>query len=522
MYELLTQQHAFQGEDRQSLLQQIVSDDPIPPRRHNSAIPVDLETIVLGAMAKSREERYPSAQAMADDLERFLTGKPTLARRPTLGDRAAKWARRHRSLVAVAACSVFVLSVISAIGMFLLAREQARTSANFQAAQQNLQRAKRHEEEAHDAVDRFGLQMADRLSDVPGAETIRRDLLVGALKFYRQFMNDAGHDPQFRRELALAHFKSGVIAGKLGFAKEAIREYQAAEVLLAELANSDPEKGQTSAHLAVTHNNLALLLVGRGDINAARKHYAAAIRIQRQLVEKHGDQPAYAGQLAESEANFGMLLDQAGDSAAAEQALRTAVNLLRPLAESRPKEPKYARNLAIACNNLSYVLRKRNVVGADSAAREAVDILQQLVDGDPGEIQYQDDLALCYNNLAALESHAQRLPEAIEWHRRAIALQEQLMRKAPAVVRHRSDLAISLNNLGMAYCRAARGADADVAFARATDLLSTLADDYPQELTYRSSLAALLNNQALALANAGRHEQALEIFPQAIKSQEIC
>ena len=170
LYELLTQQHAFAGEDRQSLLRQIVDDDPIPPRRHNPAIPVDLETIVLGAMAKSREERYASAQAMADDLERFLAGKPTLARRPTLGDRAAKWARRHRSLVAVGACSVLVLSVISAVGMFLLAREQARTIGELSDSARQTSSVRSGISKARGAVDQFGMRMADRLSDVPGAE----------------------------------------------------------------------------------------------------------------------------------------------------------------------------------------------------------------------------------------------------------------------------------------------------------------------------------------------------------------
>ena len=58
LYELLTQQHAHAGDDRQSLLRQIVEDEPIPPRRINPAVPIDLETIVLGAMAKSRDERY--------------------------------------------------------------------------------------------------------------------------------------------------------------------------------------------------------------------------------------------------------------------------------------------------------------------------------------------------------------------------------------------------------------------------------------------------------------------------------
>ncbi len=102
LYELLTQRQAFPGDDRQSLLRRIVSEEPIPPRRLNPNLPIDLETIVLSAMAKPREERYATAQALSDDLGRFLAGEPTLARRPTLVDRAAKWARRHRPLVALA------------------------------------------------------------------------------------------------------------------------------------------------------------------------------------------------------------------------------------------------------------------------------------------------------------------------------------------------------------------------------------------------------------------------------------
>jgi serine/threonine protein kinase len=515
LYELLTQQHAFAGEDRQSLLREIVNEEPIPPRRHNSAIPVDLETVVLGAMAKSRDERYASAQALADDLDRFLSGKPTLARRPTLGDRAAKWARRHRSLVAVATCFVFVLSLVSAAAVALLVREQARTSENYQ-------RAERYFQQARLTVDQFGMRFADRLVDVPGAETLRRDLLHEALNYYRRFMVDAGDDPQFRHELALAHFKSGLIASRLGASVDAINEYQHAQNLLLELVKTGSAQDEHSAQLAVTQNNLALLLAARGDVSAARKQYADAIAIQQRLVNEHSDVPVFAGQLAESRANLGMLLDQVGESTGAERSLRAAVDVLRPLAESLPNEPKYARNLAIACNNLSFILRKRDVAAADEAAREAVALLETLTKAQPREIQFQDDLALCYNNLAALQSHQHRLTEAIEWHNRAIALQERLVRKAPAVVRHRSDLAFSLNNLGVAYCRAGHGPGADDAFASARQLLVALTEDFPEELAYRTSLAALLNNQALALADAARFEQALELYPAAIESQQAC
>ncbi|MEX2318187.1 MAG: serine/threonine-protein kinase [Pirellulales bacterium] len=529
LYELLTQRQAHPGDDRQSLLRQIVEVEPIRPRRLNPAVPIDLETIVLGAMAKSRDERYASAQALADDLERFLSGKPTLARRPTIFDRTAKWARRHRSLVAVAAAALVLLTLVSAVGMALLVREQARTSAaltdakaSAQTAHQSVARAERHFRQARGAVDQLGMRLADRLLEIPGAESLRRDFLVDTLGYYRQFAAEADNDPQLRNELALAHFKSGVITAKLGAAGDALVEYEAARGLLAQLAAAEPTKTEPRAQLAVTHNNIGLLLAARGDVERARQQYDQAIEIQKRLVDENAGGPAFAGSLAETQANLGMLLDQLGDFAEAEKSLRAAVDLLRPLAESRGDVPKYARNLAIACNNLSFVLRGRDADAAQSASREAIAILEQLAEQAPSEVAYLDDLALCYNNLAALEGHKAQVGQAIDWHQRAIAIQEQLVRKAPAVVRYRSDLAVSLNNLGVAYCRAAQTADADAVFGRARELLGTLAGDYPDEIAYSSSLAALLNNQALALAGAGRNDDALEIYPTAIEAQRKC
>ena len=72
------------------------------------AIPRDLETIVLKAMAKDPAARYATAGALAEDLGRFLDERPILARPPSPFDRAGKWARRHRP--AVAAAAVLVLA----------------------------------------------------------------------------------------------------------------------------------------------------------------------------------------------------------------------------------------------------------------------------------------------------------------------------------------------------------------------------------------------------------------------------
>ena len=82
LYELATLRPAFDGHDRQELLRQIASDEPIPPRRLDPTIPRDLETILASAMAKEVDDRYGSATELADDLRRFLDGRPILARRP--------------------------------------------------------------------------------------------------------------------------------------------------------------------------------------------------------------------------------------------------------------------------------------------------------------------------------------------------------------------------------------------------------------------------------------------------------
>src|SRR5207302_26171 len=95
LYELLTLEPAYNGRNREEVLRQIAFEEPRLPSRLNKAVPPELETIVLKAMAKSPEERYATAQELADDLKRFLEDKPIRARRPTLVQRVKKWARRH-------------------------------------------------------------------------------------------------------------------------------------------------------------------------------------------------------------------------------------------------------------------------------------------------------------------------------------------------------------------------------------------------------------------------------------------
>ncbi len=111
LYELLALEPVFSGSDRQELLRQIAFEEPRPPRRVNPAIPAELETIVLKALAKNPDERYATAKEVAEDLQRFLDDQPIRAKRPTLLQRARKFARRHRSLVTTVAVSSALLII---------------------------------------------------------------------------------------------------------------------------------------------------------------------------------------------------------------------------------------------------------------------------------------------------------------------------------------------------------------------------------------------------------------------------
>jgi WD40 repeat protein/serine/threonine protein kinase len=115
LYELLTLRPAFFGDDRVEILRRIAQDMPTPPRKLDPTIPIDLETIVLKAMAKAPPDRYATAAELAADLGRFLENRPIHARRPSFADRGAKWIRRHRALVANLATAVGLIGVALAL-----------------------------------------------------------------------------------------------------------------------------------------------------------------------------------------------------------------------------------------------------------------------------------------------------------------------------------------------------------------------------------------------------------------------
>jgi WD40 repeat protein/tRNA A-37 threonylcarbamoyl transferase component Bud32 len=126
LYQLLTGELPFCGTTRM-LLHQVLHDDPKPPRRLNDKVPRDLETVCLKCLEKDPARRYATAQALADDLRRFLKGEPVSARPAGAWERGWKWVRRRPAaagLLGLGAVTAVTLAAL-AVGLFYGARLEA-------------------------------------------------------------------------------------------------------------------------------------------------------------------------------------------------------------------------------------------------------------------------------------------------------------------------------------------------------------------------------------------------------------
>jgi tetratricopeptide (TPR) repeat protein len=153
-YELLTARQPYRGATQIDIALAVINEKPIPPRHLVPDLPAALEAICLKAMAKVREERYPTAQALAEDLQRWLEGDPVLARP---GGRVVTTVRRlakgrKSPLILIAAAAILL---VAGMGFFIHQRE-ARARADLLEAQ-SLEAAG----EIHQAIQRY--------AKIPGA-----------------------------------------------------------------------------------------------------------------------------------------------------------------------------------------------------------------------------------------------------------------------------------------------------------------------------------------------------------------
>lgn len=179
LYELLTGRAPFQGVTPVDTVVQVLHDEPVPPRRLQPKVPRDLETICLKCLRKEPAARYESAGQLANDLRRFLDGRPVLARRVGLLDQGWRWCTRNPALAGLAAALVLaIVGGFAGITWGYLRAEDARKQEA--VAREN---EARHRDQAELALYYSRIALAERewlANDVARAEYLLDRCLPGA------------------------------------------------------------------------------------------------------------------------------------------------------------------------------------------------------------------------------------------------------------------------------------------------------------------------------------------------------
>jgi serine/threonine protein kinase/tetratricopeptide (TPR) repeat protein len=502
LYELMTGKPAITGQDRQEVLRQIANEEPTPPRRLEPAIPRELETILLKAMDREPGSRYATAQELADDLDRFLEHKPIRARRPSVWEHVAKWARRHTTIVgaALAILTVTVLALLA--NSFLLGREQHRTAAALELAESRSRQARK-------AVDSMYTRVAEKwLVDQPGLRPLQREFLQEALAFYQEFARQQGEDPDARIEQAVALRRVGDIQDALSNQEETERIYLQAIKILDDSGARPVDNPRRREELAAVQLQLAWHYRIDGRNEEAGRLYTQALAIYQALAIQYRDRIDYQSGQARCLSGLGGAAQHTGRSSEAEDLFLRARQIYESVA-MRPAAPgELTRGLAAVHHNLSILYAGGGrYPEAELSSRRAIGCAARALRASPTSPRLKHDYA---SNLEAL---AERLGVQGKWLeaekslREAIRIQEPLVAELPENSSFREDFALSLCQLGGALNHLGQPTEAEAVLRRSIGISKELVNETPK-LIYRRVIIAEASLALAALERDKGHSDA--------------
>jgi serine/threonine-protein kinase len=511
LYELLTGERPFRGDHLHMIRKQVIEDEPRPPRRLNDRIPRDLETICLKCLGKEPRQRYATAGALADDLRRFLTGRPIQARPIGVLGRSGRWCRRNPAVAALGAALLLVF-----LGGF------AAVTAQWLRARREWARAERNLQLANQSVDDYFTKVSqDKLLNQKGMQPLRKELLALALPYYRSFLQQRGDDPKLRAGLARASFRAADIYGMLGLEKEASSALRTALLLYQESVRAAPSDTELSSDLAKVYDRLAVQQRGNGRLDETLASFGEARAIRARLAHDHPDNPAWRHELATSETNTGIFLFETGRPAEAIRSLRLARDILEGLTVVQPEALEFQDSLAHCSTTIGAAYRANGQPAeALDAFRRAHDVLARLTRDRPDDLDHLRDLAGTSHNIGIVQLGTAPT-EALHAFQEASGIQEKLVVENPAVVDYQSELGMTYSSLGILHLLAGHPDQALRPLEQSRDLRARVVRLVPDDLNSRSELGASLGNLGEALNRLGRYSEASAVFRQAIEQQRL-
>jgi eukaryotic-like serine/threonine-protein kinase len=483
----------------------------VEPRALNHVIQGDLDWIVMKSLEKDRQLRYPTANDLARDLERYLSGEPVEAGPRSTTYRFRKFLTRNRVPVLVG--SLFLLCLIGGIVGTSIGLVQANRA--LKAAQQQRDRAERHQQRAMSVVDRLLTRVGTAgLSAVPHMDQTRRRILQDALEVYQEILHDESENPTVRREVGRAWQRVGAIQNRLGQNVASTESLQHAIAIQESLLAEHPSNLDYENDYVQSHRHLAQNLVALGRFPDAERNVTIALdRVANKSIDSRHERfrLQYLNGLIASSTQR-----QEEAIAAYKDALESTKDLSR-----NPPTSEFDHERSQAMLQLGNLYRtSRRLEEAESSLKESASILEQILAIEKGNIDAQYNLGGTYNYLGLTYANQGQNDKAMIAYEQSKGLFETLARDHPDLPNYRGSMASVLNNMALIHSKNGDAEKAAEQNSKIVQIFEQLKKDYPQRLDLAERYASSCANQGKYTLEQGRTNDSIVWNTKAIEAEE--
>lgn len=416
----------------------------------------DLDTVVLTTLRREPERRYASAQALRDDLHRYLRGLPVTARPDTVTYRMTKFVRRNR-----AAASIAGLSAVALVG--------AASAFAWQAHVANAHRrvAERRFAEVRALALALLFDVHDSVAAIPGTTRVRALIVTRSLTALDALAREDTSDVALQRDIAEGYLKVGDVQGapyepNLGETDAAVASYGRAASLLTPIVAHDPSDTTARRDLAAALTKMGAVALRIRRWSTAEREERQAIALLEPLLRRTPVATTDRYGVSDALIDLGDALAAADDQwsaariSAARDAYARALVVRTSLLAAAPRDPSALHAMSTAYTRLGYAASSLALVTGDTSQltrsleshRNAHALSHRLMLAEPGNPANRRRVADGWMDIAQVEQLRGDLGPALAAFDSAGPIFRSLAEADPANVEARRDLAYFHENLG--------------------------------------------------------------------------
>ena len=490
LYECLTGVVPFRGSPL-DVIDRHRTEDPVPPRRLNARVPLDLETVCLRCLEKDPARRYPTAAGVEAELARFLSGRPVLARPLGPAGRGRRWVRRNPLPVAVVAVSL-VGAVAAGAGWWRAGVKAGEAAASAAAATERAAEAEQARAEARAkatlADERAAVALgaittlvgkAQTLADAaPGTLKLKKELGEAALADLRKLAAGTTAVPGADRTTVQAHLKLADAFNLLGQTDDAVREWDRGREIAERLAAADPTDHLSRRDAAAAHAALGFTRNRLRDRPAAAAHYRAAAATLESVLRERPDDRAAAHNLAVVLNGRADVARDGGDGVAARADTERAAGLFDNFVAHDPDNAQYRSSAYYTRSRLGYtaLYSFHDAPAAVAHFRAGLRTTTDQLARAPADPVWRRNHRVALLDLSSGLQRVGDYPAAEAAAQEALPLLEAAATAEPDNGLVQRDLGVGLCHLSWVRLGQERFADAEPLLVRATGLFERVAE----------------------------------------------